>query len=73
MKAINRPNKETAEAFVFAWIDTREVRPAESTAVAVLNDTEHLVASGVMDALRSYEVNPVRWSAREAALNDLAA
>lgn len=73
LKAINRPNKETAEAMVFAWIDTRDVRPEGSTAMAVLNDADHPVASGVTDALRSYEVNAVLWSHREAAVPELAA
>lgn len=73
LKAINRPNKETAEAMVFAWIDTREVRPESSVAIALLNDTDHPVATGVVEALRSYDVTPVMWSEREAASELVAA
>jgi len=36
MKAINRPTRDSAEAFIYAWSDTREVRPPDSKAYAVL-------------------------------------
>ncbi|NCO39084.1 MAG: hypothetical protein AUJ96_21550 [Armatimonadetes bacterium CG2_30_66_41] len=57
----------------FAWIDTREVRPPESQAYAFLNDAERPVPSGVIDALRSYEVAPVPWSQRDEVRLALAA
>jgi hypothetical protein len=67
LQAINRPNKNTAEALMFAWTDTKEVRPAESRAYALLNDTDRQVPLDVIDALKNYEVNPVLWSARDSA------
>jgi len=70
VRAINSPNKEKAQAFVFAWIDTREVRPAESIAYALLNDTDHMVSPDVLDALRNYEINPVLWSSRDSIRHD---
>ncbi|MBI4284167.1 MAG: DUF1829 domain-containing protein [Chloroflexi bacterium] len=72
LQAINSPNKNTAEALVFAWIDTKEVRPAESKAYALLNDTDRSVSAGVIEALKSYEVNPVLWSARDAVRLEFA-
>lgn len=33
VQAINRPTRDTAESFAFAWVDTREVRPPESRAM----------------------------------------
>ncbi len=30
VQAINRPTRDNAEAFIYAWSDTREVRPPES-------------------------------------------
>lgn len=73
LRAINRPNRDTAEAMVFSWIDTREVRPPESRAYAVLNDTDRGVPSAALDALRSYDVTAILWSKREDAADDLAA
>jgi len=73
LKAINRPSKDTAQALAFAWIDTREVRPASAAAYAVLNDADHSVSPSVVDALRSYGVSPILWSERAAAVADLAA
>jgi hypothetical protein len=57
----------------FSWIDTREVRPPESRAYAILNDSDHPVSESVLDAMRSYEVRPVVWSAREQVRPELAA
>ncbi len=73
IQTINRPNRETAQALVLAWIDTKEVRSPDSRAYAMLNDSEQAVPAGVVDALRGYEVNPVLWSSRENIREELAA
>lgn len=73
LQAINRPNKQTAEAVMFSWIDTKEVRSPDSRAYALLNDADHTVSSAVTDALRSYDVHPVAWSQREEVRELLAA
>jgi len=73
VQAINRPGRNTAEAVTYAWMDTREVRAADSKAYAFLNDSEQDVSSPVVDALRSYDVTPVLWSKREEVRLELAA
>ena len=73
LHAINHPNRDTAQAVTFAWIDTKEVRPSDSKAYAFLNDTEHAIQRPVFDALRSYEVTPIPWSKRENIREELAA
>ncbi len=73
LKAVNQPDRGAAMEMVFAWIDTRETRPPESKAYALLNDSERQVKSDVMDAFRSYDVLPVLWSARENIRAELAA
>ena len=73
IRAINRPNRDQAEALVFAWLDTREVRPPDSRAYAILNDSEHVLASDVGEALKRYEIKAVPWSEREAVREELAA
>jgi hypothetical protein len=73
IQTINRPNRDTAQAVVLSWIDTKEVRSADSRAYALLNDAEQTVSPNVLDALRSYDVRPVPWSQRESIREELAA
>lgn len=73
IQTINRPNRDTAQSVVLAWIDTKEVRPPDSRAYALLNDGEQPVPQGVVDALRNYEVKPIAWSQRENVREELAA
>ena len=64
LQAITRPTRDTALTFINAWTDTRQVRPAASKAFAVLNDTEQPISGSVIDALRSYQIQPVPWHDR---------
>ena len=73
IRALNRPERDSAETLNWAWIDTREVRPADSRAYAFLNDSESPVSTAVIDALTNYEVKPVLWSKREEVREELAA
>ena len=73
LQTINRPSRETAQVVAFSWIDTKEVRPPDSKAFALLNDSETTVSSAVLDALSSYDVQPVPWSKREEVREELAA
>jgi hypothetical protein len=73
IQTINRPNRDTAQAVVLSWIDTKEVRSADSRAYALLNDSEQPFSPNVLDALRSYDVRPVPWSQRESVREELAA
>ena len=73
IRSINQPDRQAAQAMVFSWIDTKEARPTESSAYAVLNDSERPVPQSVPEALRSYGIHPVLWSARHDALDELAA
>ncbi|HPJ69057.1 MAG TPA: DUF1829 domain-containing protein [Desulfobacteraceae bacterium] len=73
LQAINRPSRETAQSVAFSWIDTKEVRPENSRAYALLNDSEHIPSVSVIDALKNYDVNPILWSRREEVREELAA
>jgi hypothetical protein len=73
LRAISRPSRDTAQAMAFSWIDTKEVRPPESRAYAVLNDSEHPISESVLDAMRNYDVRPVLWSGREQVRQELVA
>jgi hypothetical protein len=71
VQAVNRPSPDTAKSLVLAWVDTKEVRPPDSRAYALLNDTEQTVSSSVLDALRNYDVRTVLWSQRESVRQEL--
>jgi hypothetical protein len=73
LQAINRPTRDNAEAFIYAWSDTHEVRSPESKAYAVLNDVEQPISGGVIEAFRSYRIQPVPWSQRVDVVAELAA
>lgn len=73
IRAINRPNRDAAQAMAFAWIDTKEVRHADSRAYAILNDIDRDISQSVTGALKNYGVKPVIWSKRELVIEDLAA
>jgi hypothetical protein len=72
LQTITRPNKDTATLLAFAWVDTKEVRPPESKAFAFLNDQEHEIQPDVMEALKSYDVNPLPWSQRNKVQQEFA-
>ena len=73
VQAINRPTRDTATSFILAWIDTQQVRPSDSKAYAVLNDTEQAITGGVLDAFRNHQIQPVPFSSRIRVLAELAA
>ncbi|MBU4304080.1 MAG: DUF1829 domain-containing protein [Candidatus Omnitrophica bacterium] len=73
LQTINRPNRNTAERFAFSWIDTKDVRPANSLAYAFLNDSDHTPISTVVDALKNYGVKPLLWTKREEFKEELVA
>ena len=73
LQTINRPNRNTVQSFAFSWIDTKEARPANSLAYAMLNDSDESPVSTVIDALKSYGVKPILWSKREETKEELIA
>ena len=73
LRAISRPNRDTAQVMAFSWIDTREARPVEARAYAILNYSEYPISESVLDAMRNYDVRPVLWSVREQVREELAA
>jgi hypothetical protein len=57
---------------VFAWLDTKEARPPQSVAYAILNDSSKTVREDVMEAFRNYQVVPILWSKRDSVSSELA-
>ena len=72
LRTINRPSRDTAQAVAFSWVDTKEVRSPDCRAYALLNDTESPISENVLAAMRSYDVYPIPWSARDESREELA-
>jgi len=64
LRVINNPTKAKAESFVFSWLDTRDVRPSESKAYAILNDQEKEISLSVDQAFKSYDIISMHWNRR---------
>ena len=73
LRAITRPSRSTAETFIHAWSDTREIRSPDSQAFAILNDREQQIPSEVPEALDAYKIMPVYWSRRNQVRERLVA
>ncbi len=58
VQAINRPTRDTAEAFIYKWRHSR----GEALGFESSNDFEQAISGGVLDAFRNYQINPVPWS-----------
>ncbi len=71
--SITDPSKSSVSKAVFAWTDTAVAREGESRAYAILNDSERILSSTVLEAFRNYDVHPVPWSDRESVREELAA
>jgi hypothetical protein len=73
VQTISRPSKAEAEQMVFKWFDTKETRPPGSKMLTIVNDIEQPVPSGVLEAMRNYDIASVPWSERDTIVKDLAA
>lgn len=73
IEAVTRPTREEARNIMFKWFDTKEARPSDSRAYAILNDQDQSVSGQVTEALISYEVKPILWSERDKVREELAA
>jgi hypothetical protein len=73
LRAITNPNRENAQNFAFAWLDTKPARAPNSVAYAVLNDNERPLNTTVLDALSAYGINSVPWTQRANSVEALVA
>ena len=73
LQTINSPSRQTAINVAFACHDTRSARPNDSRTYAIVNDAKGTIPAPVMEALQSYEVQPIAWSQRDQFRDGLAA
>lgn len=72
LRAMTNPNRDSAQSLAFAWLDTKDARPANAKVLAVLNDNERPVPTAVTDALGAYGIGAVAWSQRDSVRQALA-
>jgi hypothetical protein len=72
IKAINHPDRKSAESFIMAWDDTREKRHSDTKAFAFLNDLEP-IKDDIIYALKTREIEPIMWTERTDYLEQLVA
>lgn len=73
LKVVNRPDRSNVERVIMAWNDTKEVRPKQARAVAILNDAVKEPNFSAIEALGRYDVQAIPWSARSAFAEELVA
>lgn len=73
LKGITNPNRESAQSYAFAWIDIKETRAKQASALALLNDNDRAVSTTVTEAFSAYGITPVLWSRRDQVREELAA
>ncbi len=64
IKAINAPNRNTIQSYLFTLSDTRDARGGDAEAYAFLNNRDREVGGDVVEALHAYEVKAALWSHR---------
>ena len=70
---MTNPNRDSAQSFAFAWLDTKETRPDNAAAYAIINDNGRQVPITVTEAPRAYAIQPIVWSQRSLTSEALVA
>lgn len=74
LQAVNRLTRDHAASLAFMVADVVRARRGEGfSALAFLNDENTDLNAEHIDALRAYEIHPLRWSQRENAVERLRA
>lgn len=73
VKAINNPSRNEATVLLFAWTDTKAIRPPRATAYAIVNDEERQMSKDIEKSLKTYGITVIPWKRREDFVGELAA
>ena len=73
IQLINNPTKSNTDTVIMDWLDTKDVRPPESKAYALINDDEKEIISDIEGVCVNYDITPVAWSKKEEYRERLAA
>ncbi len=67
LSAVNNLDINHAKNMLTAWLDTKDSRPPDAEAYAIINDAIKAPPESSLNALKMYEIKPVIWSARQNA------
>lgn len=67
-KAINKVNESKRNLTIFNWIDTKEKRGDEGKLFVLMND-ENEVSESDIDAFKTYDILPIKFSQRDKYLS----
>jgi hypothetical protein len=73
IKLVPKPSRRVVKPIVGMVLDTREVRPADSKFYVFFNDIGREVDDDILEPLKIYDVQSVRWTEREEYVRQLAA
>ncbi|WNY25949.1 DUF1828 domain-containing protein [Methanolapillus millepedarum] len=73
LKAVNNPSKDLIKSLLFEWEDTKETRPTGSKLYPILNDMDIKIPAPTLEALESYEIEPIIWSKKGEYIEMLTA
>lgn len=73
IKTMTQPAKDKVQSLMFSWLDTKDARPDQSKAYAIINDADKIVSNDIIEALSNYEMKGIPWSHREEIVSELAA
>ena len=73
IKLVPKPSRRVVKPIVGMVLDTREVRAANSKFYVFLNDIGREVDDDILEPLKIYDVQSVRWTEREEYVRQLAA
>jgi hypothetical protein len=73
LQTLSNPKKDSAEALIFKWQDTRETRNNDPQLFVLVNDSEKSISSSIINAFKNYQLKPVLWSERDRIKGELAA
>ena len=73
VEAITNPNKQNTSLLIFSWLDTREMRRAETVAYAILNNKVNRIGRNSLEALHQYGIKGILWTEIHSHIKELAA
>lgn len=73
LHTVNRPDASHAKNLAFAWYDTKDSRPVDTIAFAIVNGDAKGVPNQIADALKAYGIVPIPWPSRLNFIGMLAA
>lgn len=73
IKVSNHMDLNAAKNIIFTWNDTKDLRQADATLYAFIQDIDRKVSGDAIGALKEYGIIPALWSERESITQALIA